>query len=226
MPTHVTGRKLIHASRSAVATGFVLGIMLTCVGGCAFGPCETPGYMLPVIIATAPFSLTANAIDDHSPNRSNSDFVLAGVLLDDLGQPVDSVRADITAWIATHRNGGVADRWEQRRQQLTLDSTFRLDVKNAQTLEIVWRRSGYRDQRVVFANSSVHPPFVHIREETYQRWQFGDPRPVINTAQLEGGGTFFAGSLSDHPVRKEDFRIVMEPNGRGSGNKSPAEEAI
>src|SRR5688500_10014181 len=101
--------------------------MLTCVGGCTFGPCHsTPTVLLPVYLAAAPIVRAAQAIDDHSPGRSNTDFVLAGQVVDERGQPVDSVEAQVVAWVATHRRHGFADRWDQRPERATLGSPFRL----------------------------------------------------------------------------------------------------
>jgi hypothetical protein len=185
--------------------------MLVCVGGC-FGPCgSTPVVLLPVYAVAAPVVLTVQAIDDHSPGRSHAGFVLAGRVADDRGQPVDSVEAEITAWVATHRKSGFADRWEQRTERATLGSQFRLNVGSAQALDIVLWRPGYRDQRVVFNYGVARPPFVHIRFDTYRRWnnQVASPGPPIDSADLDGGGTFYEGYPDHRPVRKEDLRIVM-----------------
>jgi hypothetical protein len=166
--------------------------------------------MMPVVLAAAPFVLTAEAIDDHSPGRSNSDFVLAGDVVDERGQPVDSVEVEIVAWVATHRSSGFADRWEQRVERTKAGPRFRLDIKGAQALDISFRRPGYRDQRVVVTYGVVRPPFVHINSQTYRPWSNREQRPPMDSAELLGGGMYYQGYDDVRPVRKEGLRIVME----------------
>jgi len=200
-----------HAGRRVALTTLVLP-MIVCVGGC-FGPCSsTPIVLLPIYAVMAPVVKTAQAIDDHSPGRSNTDFVLAGHVVDDRGEPVESVEAEITAWVATHRKHGFADRWEQRSERAMLTSQFGLNIRNAQALDIILRQPGYQDQRIVFNHGVVRPPFIHIRFDTYRPWnnQVANPGPPIDSAELEGGGAFYEGYPSLRPVRKEDLRIVME----------------
>src|SRR4051812_12691550 len=120
-----------------ISCRLILFPLLISATGCSFAPCETPIYMMPAVLAVAPFALTAKMIDDNSPQRSNTDFILAGQIVDDQNQPVDSVETHVTRWIATHRHAGFADRWEQRTETHALNSQFTLDVKNAQALDIV-----------------------------------------------------------------------------------------
>src|SRR3982750_4048825 len=86
-------------------------VMLTCIGGCTFGPCDsTPIVLLPVY---APLALVLLEPEDHSPTGCNANFVLAGQIIDDRGHPVDSVEAQIVAWVATHGDSGPVGRWEE-----------------------------------------------------------------------------------------------------------------
>jgi len=166
--------------------------------------------MMPAVLAVAPFALTAKVIDDNSPQRSNTDFIFAGQIVNDQNQPVDSVEAHVTRWIATHRHEGFADRWEQRTETHALNSQFTLDVKNAQALDIVLRYPGYLDQHVIFNYGVVRPPFIHINFDTYRRWNNREPTAPIDSANLEGGGTFYEGYPDARPVKKEDLHIVMQ----------------
>lgn len=183
--------------------------LLTSLTGCTFGPCETPIIALPVILAIAPFALTAKAIDDHSPSRSNTDFILAGQILDDQGQPIPSAQADVTSWIATHRDEGFADRWEQRTAHYTVNSNFHLAIKDAQALDIILQSSGYQDQHLIFDHGAIRPPFIKINFHTYRPWNNREPGPPINIANLEDGGLFYEGEENFRPFKKEDIRIVM-----------------